>query len=935
MKTVVCFLALTLLLGFTSQVSGYDFDWPDTTLITWNSCDSVIVLEDMVFAWLTNTADSSDFVDTVTAQGHTIPYWFSESKTLVIQIGSSDTLTTEALYYKNHSMLRYGGPCILLGEDFWPNDLLYADEEEHEQWYLTSDWQPDGYNADVHINWDPVGDAMQNWADEGVVLGIIDNGIDWDNGLDHPDLDDATRITVGEYFSGNSIYHPLGCHGTMVAGLISAEANNDGGTWGMTGVNPLNELVVFKGTGGTLGQFVGIETTAFIILCANYYPDVVNYSRGFYRLREDDPEGMENVINECVWLWEKTFEFLMEWEVELPLFVCAAGNEAEDIGEDVAYPALFAYEGDISGNFDDDYANGYPFVMSVSGIDNNGNHQFCNDDGHKHVSLVAPSDDFIKTADDDWNRNTFPDIPQNIQIWFDDQEDFNGTSFAAPMVTGVAGLVFNQAIAAGENLNPWSVRRILEKTATDINDDLEEEDPWDDPLQGIDDEMGYGILNADFAVNNHDLYEWKMDNDTWYYLSSRVDPVYDDVTRILEDITFDDDRAQRLDILKGWDPDDEIETSFDFDAETNTMANWNVQRMYKIKLQDAGDEDSLLICGQEIGVDVIGATDYWNEINLFDDAGNNGWNWVAYYPDDSRSARDALEGAEGIAVWNDGNASDLYLAKGANGNFYAPDVPFNSLIMNPGEGYEMQLNNNQDVTLRYEVDAPAFAPSPKDEDFAGKRIASPNHFTFTSRTGDFLPIVITSVRIPNRQPTEGDEIGVFVSDTLCVGAATWYDGKIGFAAWKDDETTNVIEGYTNANSLTFRFYDASENEEISELNVSSTNSASEESSILIKDLLLDGAVKEPTLPSAFKLGPVYPNPFNAQTTIHYSLPESSELKLVVHNSNGQEIKVLHNGYSDAGNFRIDFSANDLSSGVYYVSAHAGEYHKTAKMSLIR
>jgi len=921
MKSIVIIIAIVIsLMSVSEETIATSFDWPDVVQITWNYADSVNCFDGLVYCLLAATADSSDFVDSVSAKGHSIWWWNSDRRSCIVEIASTQDLATEATYYKNSSLTRYGGPCILLGGDFWPSDEFYDDAEIHEQWNLTSAWHPEGYNEDVHINWNPVAEEMNNWDDEGVVIGIIDEGVNWDDVVLHPDLANANRITIGNFFDGSDIDED-NPHGTAVATVISSEANNSFGginnEWGMVGVNPISELVIYKGNSDRdLGVFVGIECEAFFDLVTNHHPQAVNYSRGLYY----EPDN-EELMAEVIGLWEMAFTDLMDAEEEMPLLVCASGN-ADHGNDQVAYPAMLAYNGFAEG-----FENGYPFVMSISGINTDGNRQYSSDNNLKHVSLVAPSDEILVGWDPEWWHVV--DLPEEYEDYF---FFWTGTSFAAPQVSGAAGLVFNVAFAAGETPNAWTVRRILEKTATDINNG--NNPVWDDPFQGVDDEMGYGILNCDLAVNNRHLYEWNLNNATWYYISCRIAPVFDDVTRILEDITLDNaDTQQRLDVIQGWDPDTQTETAYDFDAETNTMAAWNVERMYKIKLQNAGNGDSLLICGQEVSTDLIGDDEYWDEIDLFDNAQSSGWNWAAYYPEDSRSARDALEGDEGIAVWNNPAASDLYLAKGANGNFYAPDFQFNNLTMQPGQGYQMQLNNNQNVTLRYSVEGPGAAPR-RPNDGTGKRIATTQHFRFQEGTGDFLPILISQIQIPDREPSEGDEIGIFVSDSLCVGGAVWHDGIIGFAAWKNDETTDGLDGYGDFNSLTFRYWVARENIEISEISIQ-TASAQEEPSLWLKELNFGGSIREPIIPSSFEIGPIYPNPFNSRAVLHYSVQEPGSLKLTIHNALGKEIVVLQNGYVEAGRYRMTVNADDYPSGIYFLLATTSHNSAKLKFLLIR
>ncbi len=62
----------------------------------------------------------------------------------------------------------------------------------------------------------------------------------------------------------------------------------------------------------------------------------------------------------------------------------------------------------------------------------------------------------------------------------------------------------------------------------------------------------------------------------------------------------------------------------------------------------------------------------------------------------------------------------------------------------------------------------------------------------------------------------------------------------------------------------------------------------------------------------------YPNPFNEQATIDYSLAKSGTVKLYVRNTLGQIVLNLVNGNESAGSYRKSLQANRLAQGVYYL-----------------
>ena len=67
----------------------------------------------------------------------------------------------------------------------------------------------------------------------------------------------------------------------------------------------------------------------------------------------------------------------------------------------------------------------------------------------------------------------------------------------------------------------------------------------------------------------------------------------------------------------------------------------------------------------------------------------------------------------------------------------------------------------------------------------------------------------------------------------------------------------------------------------------------------------------------FRLDQNYPNPFNPITNISYTLPENSEVSLMVYDLLGEEIELLVNEKQVAGNYSIAFNASQYPSGIYF------------------
>jgi hypothetical protein len=99
---------------------------------------------------------------------------------------------------------------------------------------------------------------------------------------------------------------------------------------------------------------------------------------------------------------------------------------------------------------------------------------------------------------------------------------------------------------------------------------------------------------------------------------------------------------------------------------------------------------------------------------------------------------------------------------------------------------------------------------------------------------------------------------------------------------------------------------------------------------------LIGAPKNVTnIPVIYALSQNYPNPFNPSTTISYQLPKAGNVKLVVYDILGREVKVLVNEYKKAGTYNITFDGSSLASGLYFYRLTAGDFSGTKKMVLVK
>jgi photosystem II stability/assembly factor-like uncharacterized protein len=85
----------------------------------------------------------------------------------------------------------------------------------------------------------------------------------------------------------------------------------------------------------------------------------------------------------------------------------------------------------------------------------------------------------------------------------------------------------------------------------------------------------------------------------------------------------------------------------------------------------------------------------------------------------------------------------------------------------------------------------------------------------------------------------------------------------------------------------------------------------------------------------FALYQNYPNPFNPGTTIKFSIPEITNVRLSVYDVLGRKVKDLINEKLDAGIYTVNFDGSDLASGIYIYRLEAGKNFSIKKMILIK
>ena len=103
----------------------------------------------------------------------------------------------------------------------------------------------------------------------------------------------------------------------------------------------------------------------------------------------------------------------------------------------------------------------------------------------------------------------------------------------------------------------------------------------------------------------------------------------------------------------------------------------------------------------------------------------------------------------------------------------------------------------------------------------------------------------------------------------------------------------------------------------------------------------DVFVKEtPFVVQNYTLHPNYPNPFNAATTIQYSLAKQGHVQLAIYDLLGRRVRLLSDGIQKAGSNTVTWDGTDqedrpVPSGVYFCRMETIEGIRMIKVACIR
>jgi hypothetical protein len=337
---------------------------------------------------------------------------------------------------------------------------------------------------------------------------------------------------------------------------------------------------------------------------------------------------------------------------------------------------------------------------------------------------------------------------------------------------------------------------------------------------------------------------------------------------------------------------------------------------YKIEVENDSGEDYFIVNGERIESDY--PLDF--EYGIL--------HWYGYY----------LPYNQNIKYAFGDNWEDVYMVKSEDWVYFCgqqqrgikPDpIPWG---MTP-EGKTMVYGKAYEIKMKEEVTGFTWYDSRITED-PGKK-GSTQFFTYNEKS-DYEAIEIDSIS----GIEDITEIGVFEYD-ICVGAAVVDTLPVQILVYTDqfdrDGTTLSFQVETGRGiTQSIKSYSVL-NFETGEYEMRPLVSGQQEYSVI---RLGEGDYEEVTPIQKIVLSNNYPNPFNPNTIIYYSLPEEMKVDLSIYNIKGQKVRTIYKGRSGAGKHIVYWNGRDtnekpVSSGIYFYKLEADNKELTRKMLLMK
>jgi hypothetical protein len=89
------------------------------------------------------------------------------------------------------------------------------------------------------------------------------------------------------------------------------------------------------------------------------------------------------------------------------------------------------------------------------------------------------------------------------------------------------------------------------------------------------------------------------------------------------------------------------------------------------------------------------------------------------------------------------------------------------------------------------------------------------------------------------------------------------------------------------------------------------------------------------VPKSFEVSEPFPNPFNPETQVQYTLPQKRDVAINAYDISGKLVDKIFSGYQSSGSYRARWNAVHAPSGVYIIQIRAGQTGMSKKCVLVK
>ncbi|MBO5469466.1 MAG: S8 family peptidase [Lachnospiraceae bacterium] len=403
--------------------------WGLTSLLTTTLCNvpvNVVNAANVREEYVVVAETKKDYQNLLSEYGNAIVSSdLEEGNTMIVDLTEKEAKKLEGKNTVSHVEENI----LFYGSDFEDGNIedafgMIFESEKEAKLFLKDLRADDNETVEIEQQWNMNAiNATNGEYKEGkdrIKVAVMDTGVSASD-----DINVAGRVN---FIEGEEDVHPLyedvSGHGTSVASIIAAQDNNIG----ITGINPDVELYSVKVLNDQKTASLS-NVIKGIYWCMDNDIDIINMSFGTLA----KSEILEEVIKEA--------------ESKGILMIAAAGNNGSENEQNVEYPAAFDE------------------VVAVGASDTKGNISAISSVGEE-IDLMAPGE-------------TIP-----ASGFFDEIVETDGTSMAAPHVTGIASVLW----AKDKSKTNRFIKKLLEYSARPMDENI----------------AGNGLVDLEYALSVYD-----------------------------------------------------------------------------------------------------------------------------------------------------------------------------------------------------------------------------------------------------------------------------------------------------------------------------------------------------------------------------------------------------------------------------------------------